>query len=101
MLVISKESVQRLKQRIDSGNIEGCPEELEKMIEIKDTLLWRSDWVCGCIGTGLSCHLAWEIDILERTRGALTEGKNTEAAALLEKYMASWNEQFDETGDLA
>ena len=97
MLVITKEGVSNLQRRLlNSGEAEGCRDELRRMLEIKETLLWRAEKACACVGQAVGCHLAWEVDTLQRALDALTRGNNTEAAALLGEYLANWDQRFDE-----
>lgn len=97
MLVITKEGVSDLQKRIvNSGGTDECQAELRRMLEIKETLLWRAEKACACVGQTFGCHLACEVETLQRALDALTRGNNTEATALLGEYLANWNQRFDE-----
>jgi hypothetical protein len=94
MLIITKESVRSLKDRLrDSRNVEWCKAELKKMLDIKEALSWRADCAsgCCCIGWELPARLASEVEILEEILALVEENKSTEAISILEDYIA-WME---------
>ena len=98
MFVITKEGVADLQKRIlHSGATEGCRDELSRILEIKDTLLWRAEKACACVGQTFGYHLTCEVEILQKALDALTEGNNIEAAALLGEYLSNWSQKFDES----
>lgn len=90
MLIITKEGVQALSERLKEGKTDQCREELEKMLEIKDALLWRAEAAqcCCCVSWELPAHLAREVQLLEGALAALEEGDTGKAAALLEDYVS-------------
>jgi hypothetical protein len=89
MLIITKESVQQLKEKLEhSGDVGQCREELEKMLEIKGCLLWRADTGCACAGWQLPAHLFWEMQQLEAALVALERGDSAKAASLLDDYIS-------------
>ena len=95
--IINKNGVSNLQKRLlNSGEAKDCQDELIKILGIKETLLWRAEKACACVGQPVGCHLAWEVQILERALDALTKGNNIEAAALVGEYLNNWNEKFDE-----
>lgn len=91
MLIITKESVQALKERLKNpGEIRECKEELEKMLDIKETLLWRAENACSsCSGVGweLPASLFGETRILEEALFALEEGDAIKASSILDDYI--------------
>ena len=93
MLIISKEameSILSLKAKIaDTARTAECIADLEKMIEVKDSHLYRAD--CGsCCGS--ICSLTYQIDnelgMLQEILGFLKEGNSKKAASLFEEYIA-------------
>ena len=95
--VITKEGVSDLQRRLlEPGEAADCRDELRRILEIKDTLLWRADKACACVGQSVGGHLAWEVQVLERALEALSKGNSAEAALLLGEYIANWSSTFDE-----
>lgn len=95
MLIIDKNSVNAIKQKLSStGRTQEVVDDVKKMLEIKQTLLWRSDAAAPCCGSlcRINSQLALEVNILEDTLSALESNKTTEAARLLEKYMHTLEE---------
>jgi len=87
MLIITKEGVEALKARLKKPSENSlCREELKKMLEIKETLLWRADAGLCCVGWSLPAHLSWEVQLLEETLQALEGGNGNKAASLLEEF---------------
>jgi len=87
MLVITKDRVEALKERLSNpSEASQCREELKKMLGIKETLLWRADAGSCCVGCGLSTHLFEEVQLLEAALRALEEGNGSKAASLLEEF---------------
>ena len=92
MLIITKEGVQALKERmINPGGIEQSKEELKKMLGIGEAWLWRAEASASCCdGTcflsRVSTQLAWEVKFLEQALEALEEGDRNKAATRLEEY---------------
>jgi hypothetical protein len=88
MLIITRESVEELSKRLlDPAEIEGCRDEVRRMLEIKEVLLWRADYgTCCGGGSGLSLMLAGEVRALEEALDALEQGDITRAAATLGDY---------------
>ena len=88
MLIITKERVQDLSKRLQDEGSDQCREELEKMLEIKDALLWRADAAkCSCcVSWDLPAQLAREVDLLESALAALEEKDIDRVVALLEDY---------------
>ncbi|MFA4837711.1 MAG: hypothetical protein WC749_16800 [Dehalococcoidia bacterium] len=88
MLVISKEQVESLRDRLkNSGELGSCIEEVKRMLEIKSTLLWRADAACGCVGNGPANSLYVEVQLIENTLVALEQGDIIKGASLLDEYV--------------
>lgn len=89
MLIITRESVRDLKARLEKGeNLEQCKAEIAQMIDIKKTLLWRSELSCNCVGTALPMYLSWEVQALEEALAALEQGKVAQAVSLLGNFIS-------------
>ena len=90
MLIIDKDSVTATRQKIaDPKKINQAIKDVKKMLEIKETLLWRSEGMAPCCGSlaNISACLTREVSILENTLSAL-ENKNTALASdLLQEYL--------------
>jgi hypothetical protein len=89
VLVISKEQVESLTHRLDEPTkLKQCRDEVEKMLEIKSTLLWRAEGLqpcCGSFGQIKTC-LASEVQILEEVLDALDKHDIPRASSLLRDY---------------
>ncbi len=89
MLIITRESVRALKERLEKGqDLEECRDELKKMIEIKQALLWRAERSCACVGTTLPTSLAWEAETLEEALAAVDSGRVSQAVSLLDTFVS-------------
>lgn len=88
MMIIDTQSVSATRQKLDSGNLSEAIEDVKKMLEIKEALLWRSEAMTPCCGSlcSISAHLAREVELLEKTLAALEKGDKNQAAHLLEEY---------------
>ena len=89
MLIIDKHSVNATKQKLDDlGKIQQVIDDVRRMLEIKQTLLWRSDAMAPCCGSlcSIATQLTHEVDILENTLAALENHDTARAAYLLEEY---------------
>ena len=87
MLIISDEQVKALRERLgNSLELESYKTEVQKMLEIKSTLLWRADVGSGCVGSSISRHLEGEVKLLENTLSALEEGDVAEGISSLIEY---------------
>jgi len=90
MMIIDKDSVSATKQKVaDPKKIKQAIKDVKKMLEIKETLLWRSEGMTPCCGTlcNISAHLTREVSILENTLSALENGNTARAADLLQEYI--------------
>lgn len=87
ILIISKDLIKSLRSRLlDSSRASQCREELERMLEIKQTLFWRADAGSSCVGRAMSAHLFGEVRLLEATLDALYREDYLQAAASLEEF---------------
>ena len=90
MMIIDKETVSAIRQKIaDPKKHKDAIEDVKKMLEIKEALLWRSEGMAPCCGSlsNVSAHLTREIGVLENTLSAL-ENKNIALASdLLQEYL--------------
>ena len=87
MLLITREKIEILKERLgDLGEASQCLEDVKKMLEIKEALLWRADVGTCCAGPYLPARLYGEVQLLEATLQALEEGDGTRAALLFEDF---------------
>jgi len=87
MFVITREKIEALKERLsDSGEASQCLEDVKKILEIKETLLWRAEVGTCCAGPYLPVRLFGEVQLLESTLQALEAGDNTRAALLFEDF---------------
>jgi hypothetical protein len=90
MLIITKDSVKSLKERLRNPNeASQCREELKKMLEIEEALLWRADAGFCCTAGCIATTLARDVQLLEAALQAFEEGNANKAAALLEEFASS------------
>ena len=88
MLIINKDSVNAIKQKLDDfGKRQEVIDEVRRMLEIKQTLLWRAEYgtCCGSL-CSITSQLTREVEVLENTLTALESGDVDRAACLLEEY---------------
>ena len=85
MIVITDEYIKDLARRIREG--EDVLEELKKVYEIKETLLWRAETAtCACVmNSDLPTRFCYEVSYLEDAIKALEKGDRDKAAQLLLK----------------
>ena len=89
MLIISEEQVENLIAKLnDPAKLDESRREVEKMLEIKSTLLWRADGPRSCCGSlgGIKVCLDAEVRILEEVLDALDKHDVPRASSLLEEY---------------
>ena len=88
MLIITRDGVEALRERLKKpGEAGRCREELRKMLEIKEALLWRTEArTCCNVPWELEGQLDSEIKLLGEALEALEEGAGEKAAAILEDY---------------
>ena len=99
MLIIIKDSVANLVQNIASdGTRQESIDEVRRMLEIKQALLWRSDIASPCCGgslCSLTSQLTREVAILENAVAALENGDDEGAIRLLEDYSTLLEEDYE------
>lgn len=88
MFLVNNEQVKALSDRIRAAdNLAACKTEVEKMLEIKSTLLWRAEAACGCVGSGLANSLYTEVQMLEDVLDAVVGGETDRGSSVLDEYM--------------
>jgi len=93
VLIITKDSVKVLKERLRSSNeASQCREELKKMLEIKEALLWRADAGSCCAVGCTATILSRDVQLLEAALQAFEEGDASKVAWLLEEFASSQGE---------
>ena len=100
MLMISKEameSILAIRQKLDDPEKRAeCIADIENMIEIKQSHLWRAEWGSCC---GSICNLVSQIDnemgILQEVLNAMEAGDDSKAASLLEDYIAFLEKHYE------
>lgn len=88
VLIVNTDTIRTTRQKLaDPAKMEGAIADIKKMIEIKQTLLWRAD-AGACCGSlcNITSSLTREISIMENTLNALERGDKPEAIRLLEEY---------------
>ncbi len=87
MLLIDDGQVRSLKDRLFKlEQRQQCLEEIQRMIEIKKTLLWRADTAVACCGWPTVMRFTNEVQLLESVLEAFQEQNIEKTAALLEEY---------------
>ena len=87
MYVITKEGVESLVKRMaDPGEAGNCRRELEKILEIKEALSWRSDAGPCAAARCFSPGLFGETQLIQAALDALDRGNCQEAAALVSQF---------------
>ena len=100
MLIVNKDTVEATRQQLaDPAKIEEAIADINKMIEVKQALLWRADagTCCGSL-CNIASSLGHEITILENALNALGKGDKSEAIRSLEEYQ-NILETTNETGE--
>jgi len=90
MLIIDKNSVSAIRQKLDNPKkIKEVTDDVAKMVEIKNALLWRSEAIAPCCGSlcSIASQLRQEVNLLESTLAALKNGDKAQTASLLEEYI--------------
>ena len=88
MLIVNPGSVKATREKLnDPARTQEAIDDIKKMIEIKQTLLWRADagTCCGSL-CNIASFLSREITILENALNALGENNKVEAIRSLEEY---------------
>ncbi len=87
MLLISDEQLKALRDRLaDPKQRQQCLEEIQRMVEIKQTLLWRADVSQACCGWATVMRFTNEVQLLESVLEAFQERQIEKASTLLEDY---------------
>ena len=100
MLMISREVIESViatKEKLANPEKKAeCIADIENMIEMKQSHLWRADWgsCCGGIGS-LVPQLETEIGILQETLDALKQDDSSKASSLIEDYLAFLEKNYE------
>jgi hypothetical protein len=89
MLIINKEHVGHVAQKIKASGIsKETIDDVKKMLEIKEVLLWRADSssYCGTRMRGITVSIENEVAILKDIVSALENNDKTSAVHLPEQY---------------
>ena len=90
MLIISKQQVENLIDKLgDPARFDESRGELEKMLEIKSSLLWRAGGPRSCCGSleGVKICLDSEVQVLQEVLAALDKHDIPKASSLLKDYI--------------
>ena len=86
--IINAERVKAIRKKLtDPVKTDEACADIKKMLEIKQTLLWRADagTCCGSL-CNIATSLAHEITILENILSAVINGDKTDAVWALKEY---------------
>jgi exonuclease VII small subunit len=87
-LIINAKTVKTIRKKLaEPSRIKEAHADIKKMLEIKQTLLWRADagTCCGSL-CNIATSLSREIVILENAFNALEKGEKSKAIQALEEY---------------
>jgi hypothetical protein len=87
-LIINAETVKAVRQKLaEPAQIQEARADIKKMLEIKQTLLWRADagTCCGSL-CNIATSLSREISILESVLNSLESGEKSKALQELGEY---------------
>ena len=101
MMIVNPDTVAATIRKIaDPKKLKEAIEDVKKMLEIKEALLWRSEGMAPCCGSlsNVSAHLTREVSILEHALSALESNDKAQAADLLQEY-ADLLKKSCETGE--
>jgi len=90
VLLISKGQVEKLIDKLgDPDRFDESKAEMEKMLEIQSSLLWRADGPRSCCGSleGVKVCIESEVQVLEEALGALDKKDIDKASSLLRDYI--------------
>ena len=90
MMIVNPDTVAATTRKIaDPKKLKEAIQDVKKMLEIKEALLWRSEGMAPCCGSlsNVSAHLTREVGILEHAVAALESGDKAQAADLLQEYI--------------
>ena len=88
MIIINRDTVEALIKKLDDPRSDkDIYSEVNNMLEIKQTLLWRADagTCCGSL-ENVASFISREVTILENILAALGRGDKSEAVRLLQEY---------------
>jgi len=89
VLLITRDRIDSLRADLARpAQVNRCREELRKMLEIKQALLWRADAGTCCAGPVVANSFFAEVQLLEKALEALDKGDAGTAASLLEELAA-------------
>lgn len=89
MLIIDKDSVNDTRHKLgDAGKVGDVADDVRRMLDIKQALLWRSEAMSPCCGSlhEISSYLTFEVTTLENTLNALESDDIAQASFLLGEY---------------
>jgi hypothetical protein len=92
----AREAITAVKQKLAKPEKKAeCVADIEKMIGIKQSHVWRAD-LGSCCGNicNISSQIEIEIGILKDAVDAVKGGDNSKAASLLENYLAFVEEHY-------
>jgi len=100
MLIISRETVESVmatrQKMANPAKKAECIADIEKMIEIKESHLWRAEWPSCCTNIcGLATQIESELGMLQDTLNAMKEGDDGKAASLLEDYLNFMEKNYE------
>jgi len=90
VLIISKQQVENLIDKLgDPARFDESRGEIEKMLEIQSSLLWRADGPRSCCGSleGVKVCIESEVQVLEEALDALDKKDTGKASSLLRDYI--------------
>ncbi len=103
MLMTDKESarvnITAIKEKLTNPEKKGeCIAEIKKLIDIKQSHIWRADSIAPCCGSicGLVPLFEAEVGILESALNAVEGGNNNKASTLLENYLAFLEKNYED-----
>lgn len=102
MLIIDTDSVSAIRLKLDNTEkIQEVIDDVARMLEIKETLRWRSDAMAPCCGSlcQINTQLNHEVDILNDTLTALQNSDRTQAGVLLAEYIRILEENREREPD--
>ncbi len=88
MMIINKDSVTATRKLVEKGNTQEAIADIQKMLEIKQAHLWRSEAgsCCGSLAD-YTCQITRELEMLENILKALEIGDKAQAATMLDGYI--------------
>jgi hypothetical protein len=92
-----RENIAAIKEKLaNPGKKAECIADIENMIEIKQSHIWRADFGCCCGSIcNISSQIGAEIEILQDALDAIKGGDDSKAAILLESYLAFMEEHYE------